>query len=469
MRCLMFLLLGSIANETGDKKPGDKKPGDENWIEDWSVGMKNWRFEISGWGGGNDEFQAYTSSHRTASIVNQTLYIRPQLHQGDLREDFDLRDRGCKGSSCHTMGTFHWEEHSNKAWTYCSDVHRLHSGCTVGDNFPVPTGGWRARPFESSKLTSTQSFGYGTLRVTFKLPRGNFLWPAIWMMPAVEREWPFNGEIDLMESMGNAPGYKNLGLDYRSVSSALHWGTSSLFPISYTPFYETVINGSSTPLGVGRRSLPPDSWNTITLERSPQNLKMTLNDNVVTLDMHELMLTASKQQMGKSPHNAVCAEVVERGYMAGYAKYARCMGYDLPEYLYQEAHDAPFNQDFHLILNVAVGGNFFGDAMNVETVNNKAKMPWDKWEDTGRLRQVSFLDRLKGDDEYWYNWHPTDRPTFKTVEFKSYLECNNNERKCDAGSNTYAMQDSGLEIDSWPDTPDSATLQIASVTFAPLK
>jgi hypothetical protein len=59
MRSLMILMLGSITNETNDKKPTEG-----NWVEDWSVGLKNWQFEISGWGGGNDEFQAYTSDDR---------------------------------------------------------------------------------------------------------------------------------------------------------------------------------------------------------------------------------------------------------------------------------------------------------------------------------------------------------------------------------------------------------------------
>ena len=48
---------------------------------------------------------------------------------------------------------------------------------------PIPVGGYRTKPFYSTKLISKESFGYGLLSVQFKLPKGNYLWPAIWMLP----------------------------------------------------------------------------------------------------------------------------------------------------------------------------------------------------------------------------------------------------------------------------------------------
>lgn len=49
------------------------------------------------------------------------------------------------------------------------------------------------------------SFRYGKIEVTFKVPKGKGTWPAIWMMP-VDNEygrWPRSGEIDIMEHSGN--------------------------------------------------------------------------------------------------------------------------------------------------------------------------------------------------------------------------------------------------------------------------
>lgn len=45
------------------------------------------------------------------------------------------------------------------------------------------------------------SFKYGYLEVRAKLPAGQGLWPAIWMMPASYQDG--NGELDVMENLGN--------------------------------------------------------------------------------------------------------------------------------------------------------------------------------------------------------------------------------------------------------------------------
>ena len=48
---------------------------------------------------------------------------------------------------------------------------------------------------------------YGRIEVKAKLPTGNGIWPAIWMMGANRSivGWPICGEIDIMEFIGNHP------------------------------------------------------------------------------------------------------------------------------------------------------------------------------------------------------------------------------------------------------------------------
>jgi len=50
---------------------------------------------------------------------------------------------------------------------------------------------------------------YGRLKVRAKLPGGRGTWAAIWMMPLfnVYGTWPRSGEIDIMEYVGYDPGY----------------------------------------------------------------------------------------------------------------------------------------------------------------------------------------------------------------------------------------------------------------------
>ncbi|MBH1941050.1 family 16 glycosylhydrolase [Mobilitalea sibirica] len=62
--------------------------------------------------------------------------------------------------------------------------------------------------YTSGKVTTQnkQDFTYGKVVVSAKVPRGQGLWPAIWMMPKVQEfygEWPKCGEIDIMEVLGH--------------------------------------------------------------------------------------------------------------------------------------------------------------------------------------------------------------------------------------------------------------------------
>jgi len=61
------------------------------------------------------------------------------------------------------------------------------------------------------------SFCYGKIVVRARLPVGQGLWPAIWMLPQDQAygPWPASGEIDIMEARGRLP---------QTVSGTLHYG-----------------------------------------------------------------------------------------------------------------------------------------------------------------------------------------------------------------------------------------------------
>ncbi|MHA0856992.1 glycoside hydrolase family 16 protein [Paenibacillus sp. CMAA1364] len=61
------------------------------------------------------------------------------------------------------------------------------------------------------------SFCYGKLVVRAKLPVGQGVWPAIWLLPQdqVYGSWPASGEIDIMEAKGRLP---------HQISGTLHYG-----------------------------------------------------------------------------------------------------------------------------------------------------------------------------------------------------------------------------------------------------
>jgi beta-glucanase (GH16 family) len=63
------------------------------------------------------------------------------------------------------------------------------------------------RDYTSHRMNTSNKFHvqYGRIEARVKVPKGNGLWPAFWMMGAdflTGRPWPYNGEIDIMEVLG---------------------------------------------------------------------------------------------------------------------------------------------------------------------------------------------------------------------------------------------------------------------------
>ena len=65
--------------------------------------------------------------------------------------------------------------------------------------------------FQSARLLTQGkvSFQYGYLEARLRLPSGQGVWPAFWMLGADigEAGWPVCGEIDIMENRGDKPGW----------------------------------------------------------------------------------------------------------------------------------------------------------------------------------------------------------------------------------------------------------------------
>ena len=50
-------------------------------------------------------------------------------------------------------------------------------------------------------------FRYGYIEAKIKLPKGKGTWPAFWMLPVDFKNWPADGEIDIMEHVGYHQDY----------------------------------------------------------------------------------------------------------------------------------------------------------------------------------------------------------------------------------------------------------------------
>ncbi|KAG6853093.1 hypothetical protein C0991_006925 [Blastosporella zonata] len=103
--------------------------------------------------------------------------------------------------------------------------------CTAVTNAALGTV---INPVLSGRITTRGKVGmkYGRVQVVAKVARGDWLWPAIWMLPENDTygAWPLSGEIDILETRGNGPSYPAQGSNY--LRSALAYGLdSTLTPI----------------------------------------------------------------------------------------------------------------------------------------------------------------------------------------------------------------------------------------------
>lgn len=154
--CLVVLIFSCVSNASVPTiKPDSWKLV---WQEEFDYsGLPDpgvWSFETYGnsWGWGNGEDQYYTANRlENALVSNGTLKIKA------LHEDY-------------------------------VEPHKYTSARINSKKL----GGWK----------------YGRIEVRAKLPKGQGIWPAIWMLP-VDYEyggWPDSGEIDIMEYFSHLPG-----------------------------------------------------------------------------------------------------------------------------------------------------------------------------------------------------------------------------------------------------------------------
>jgi beta-glucanase (GH16 family) len=160
--------------------------------------------------------------------------------------------------------------------------------------------------YTSARIRTTNIFNqaYGLFEIRAKLPAGQGLWPAVWMMPrdSVYGGWPRSGEIDIMEARGQNTG---------QVGGAVHSGTS--------PQMLATMSASYNPAGF----------------------------DITQFHTYSLQWTA-----GPSPSQAGTL----RWYVDGSLYQTRTGGWVVPAGA--SNMDAPFDQPFYLILNLAVGGQY---------------------------------------------------------------------------------------------------------------
>lgn len=101
--------------------------------------------------------------------------------------------------------------------------------------------------YTSAKLLThgLESWQYGRIEVSAKLPSGKGTWPAIWMLPEKRKYggWPRSGEIDIMEHVGYDQGKIHGTVHTQSFNhmNGTQKGNSILVPDASDAFHEYAI------------------------------------------------------------------------------------------------------------------------------------------------------------------------------------------------------------------------------------
>jgi beta-glucanase (GH16 family) len=164
IRILFVAVMFTACNTKKTKDISDNKKvsieKETDWVLVWSdefntenLNKNNWNFQVVEAGRFNEEWQRYTNSDKNAYIENDCLVIEA-IHES--------------------------EEHGENQYT-------------------------------SARLNTAgkQSWKYGKFSARIKLPEGEGIWPAFWMLGANINEnggdtpWPKCGEIDILELYGS--------------------------------------------------------------------------------------------------------------------------------------------------------------------------------------------------------------------------------------------------------------------------
>jgi beta-glucanase (GH16 family) len=161
---VVLVCAGALSAGAAAQVPGSAPPASPLWTLVWSdefngpngspVDASKWVTETGGGGWGNDELESYTNRTQNAYQQDGNLVVKV------LREKF-----------------------------------------TGSDGI--------ARDYTSARLKTLGKFAqaYGRFEARIKIPRGQGIWPAFWMMgdDTEKAGWPTGGEIDIMENIGKEP------------------------------------------------------------------------------------------------------------------------------------------------------------------------------------------------------------------------------------------------------------------------
>ena len=195
----------------------------------------------------------------------------------------------------HELGDHGWG--NNELQNYTSDPANSYvsNGKLIIEAKEDGNGGYTsARMMTAGK----QEYMFGRIDIRAKLPRGQGIWPALWMLGSNfwDSGWPSCGELDIMELVGHEPG---------KTHGTAHWGPQGPGNSIPSTAHYTLAGGEEFG----------EQFHVFSIVWDFNSVKWYVDDNL----FHQI----NELSVGNENY--------------------------------------PFNQDFFFIFNIAVGGNWPGD------------------------------------------------------------------------------------------------------------
>ncbi|XP_035712554.1 beta-1,3-glucan-binding protein isoform X2 [Folsomia candida] len=335
--CVFFL-----GQETGGKdlspttttvlrrhKPKELIFSDEFFDFDTSI----WYHEHYPPGHKNGEFQSYSDNPENSYVRDGILFIKPT----------------------YNLDKFGGQEPSSRR------NRSINVGPRPQNDFSPKEGG-SFNPIVSARLNTRRAFAfqYGQLEVRAKVPEGDWIWPAVWLLPQQYRygEWPVSGEIDLVECRGNRELFNGAGenIGVTQYGSTIHFGmdrATDMWRLANFPRYDD--------RGFNSR------FHTFGMLWTPDEIAFTLDGEVTGV-------------VTPPPGG-----FWEMGNFSGPS-------------VWSENKMSPFDQPFNIVINVAVGGTFgyFPDNRGPK------RKPWNNTSPT------ALMDFWDARDDWMSTWKGED-------------------------------------------------------------
>ncbi|KZT30231.1 glycoside hydrolase family 16 protein [Neolentinus lepideus HHB14362 ss-1] len=330
-----------------------------------SLNTDIWDYEVTMGGFGNDEFEMTTDSSNNTFLRDGYLYILPTLTSDVIGRDAIMNGYTYNITGC-TTATYN-------DTSSCGAVSNITAAAVIN-------------PVMSARINTkkSRSIRYGRVEIRAKNPIGDWLWPALWMLPVNDTygPWPLSGEIDIMESRGNGLSYAEQGSNY--VRGSLNWG-----PLTW-------INEvwRTTGWWTERRSSFADDFHTYAVEWDDKFIRAYVDTRLHA--MLEVNFNVPFFERGDFPPvvtNGSEQIVLENPWVYG-------------------SKSAPFDMPFYLIMDVAVGGT------NGWFADNVGDKPWINGA-TNAMQQFA-----EAQDKWAATWPEDDFSRALVVDYvKMWQQC----------------------------------------------